>query len=73
MAFPGTEIERKDATKGAAPASTATPRLECVVDPGPPPTHPTAEHTTDSAEIEEKGIFLQSAQGLKFVLHAAVI
>lgn len=62
-----TEIERKDAKKGAAPARPATPRLDCVVEPGPPPTRPnvaTGEPPTDSSEIVEREIFLHSTQGL---------
>lgn len=62
-------IGRNDAKKGAAPAPArpAIPKLDCVVDPGPPPPRPnvaTAEQTTDSTEIVEKEIFLQSTQGL---------
>ena len=63
MAFCGTEIERKDAMKGAAPASAATPRLECVVDPGTLPTHTTTATTEPPTDSSEMGIFQQSTQG----------
>lgn len=69
MVLCGTEIERRDAESGAAPARPATSILDCVVEPGPLPTTTcpivaTGEPPPDSSEIVEKEIFLHSTQGL---------